>query len=73
MRLSAYLAVLLVSTVHRPGDDPCKECDSCACARLPVEWLVLSILSAFAHCTRSLSQNWRCLTQSVSASRAVCQ
>ena len=55
-------------TVYRLWEEPCDECCGCACARL-----LLSILNAFAQCTRSLyaTRNaW--YFQSVCSSRTVC-
>ena len=43
-----------VSTVHRPGDEPCYSYDMCACSRVVSSDVLLPpILSAFAQCTHS--------------------
>jgi hypothetical protein len=47
--------VTLDSMVRRHGDDPCYECDGCACARfLTIDELLLPSLPALARFIRSL-------------------
>ena len=50
-------------TLHRPGDDPCKECDRCACARFHDECRVDSIYPAYFLTVHPLAARYsKCLT-----------